>query len=83
MYKNCELHYITLHYMTRRSCRTSVLLPLLLQVVVEDENECTDKEVNTQSQVDPVQLKNIIENSTDTATILNAVQNCRKVDTLD
>lgn len=49
------------------------------QVVVEDENECADKEVNTQSQVDPVQLKNIIENSTDTSTILNAVQNCRKI----
>jgi len=47
-------------------------------VVEEDENDVTG-DVNAQLQVDPIQIKNVIDNSTDFNTILAAVQNCRKV----
>ena len=52
---------------------------LFVQVVEDSENEVTEKDANSAQQMDPAQIKQIIDTSSDINVIMGAVQNCRKV----
>ena len=45
----------------------------------EDENDAAETGANAAVQVDPAQIKTIIDTSNDMNVIFSAVQNCRKV----